>query len=202
VKAHELLEVLNREGVDCRPLPAVRARAEDDDPLLEAILGFETGSAGASRSAAGRDLERAARMADTFVSAANRTGVPAALLAAIASRETGCGEGLTDGWSENGTRFGVMGLTRNGISLDGVPDPTAMEHVEQAAAILSDCIAEAQEAQPEATATEHLKAGLIAFRSEAGKSAKDSAIDEDYASDVVARARYFQEEESLSMFRD
>jgi hypothetical protein len=175
---------------------------EDDDPLLEAILGFETGSADASRSAAVLDLERVTRMADTFVSAANRIGVPAALLAAIASRETGCGGRLTDGWAENGTRFGVMGLTRDGVSLDGMPDPTALEHVEQAAAILSDCIAEAQEAQPEATAAQHLKAGLIAYRSEAGRSAKDPATDDDYASDLIARAHYFQEEEALSMFRD
>ena len=87
--------------------------------------GLAAGGPDASHAMAKTDLNRVTPLKDRFKAAAELTGLPPALLAAIASRESRCGSVLaSDGTGDGGNAFGIMQVDRRFHTLiAGQPDP-------------------------------------------------------------------------------
>ena len=98
--------------------------------------------ADASRTMAKTDLGRVTALKDRFNAAAALTGLPPALLGAIASRESRCGNILaSDGTGDFGNGFGVMQVDKRSHTIAGLPDPKSQAHINQASGILKDALA-------------------------------------------------------------
>jgi hypothetical protein len=90
-----------------------------------------------SRTMANTDLLRVNAIKDRFNNAATKHDFPPALLAAIASRETRCGNVLRDGWGVDRHAFGIMKVDQRSHEVVGTPDPRSQAHIDQAAGILA-----------------------------------------------------------------
>src|SRR5262249_33975447 len=96
----------------------------------------------ASRTMARTDLARITALKARFNAAAVQTGLPPALLAAIASRESRCGNVLQrDGTGDGGNAFGIMQVDLRFHTIEGQPDPKSQAHINQASGILKDGLA-------------------------------------------------------------
>src|SRR3712207_5431936 len=90
---------------------------------------------GSSPKMARTDLARLKKYENAFESAAKKHGVPPALLAAIASRESRAGAALdSSGRGDGGNGFGLMQVDRRFHTPRG--GPYSAEHIDQAAGIL------------------------------------------------------------------
>lgn len=160
----------------------------------------------ASRTMAETDLARVKAIADRFCTAATKFGVPAAVLAAIASRESRCGNVLDNGWGDNDNAFGVMQVDKNYHRVQGTPDPKSLEHIEQATGIFADCLEQVEQKHPDWEAPYILKGAAVAYNAGIGTVQTKAGMDigttgNDYGSDVMARAKYYANHAELSMFR-
>ena len=117
-----------------------------------------------------------------------------ALLAAIASRESRCGNVLDSaGFGDVGHGFGIMQIDDRSWSADMSEGPTGLAHIRQAAGILAGKLERTQHiagldaARSLVTATSRYNGGngLPAPRSDLGTTGGD------YGNDVWARARYY-----------
>src|SRR5207249_2639697 len=111
------------------PTGASRQTARQDglDPGVEA-----------SRQMAETDSRRVLAHRDEFDRAGEEFGLPPALLAAIASRESRGGAALQDGWGDHHNAFGIMQVDQNYHTIEGQDDPASPAHIMQAAGILND----------------------------------------------------------------
>ncbi|MFY7934731.1 MAG: SH3 domain-containing protein [Microcystis aeruginosa] len=161
-----------------------------------------------SHKMAQTDLQRVKAMADCFCAAAAKFGVPAALLAAVASRESRCGNVLhNDGWGDGGNAFGIMQVDKRSHAVEGIPDgPKSLAHVEQATGIFANCLQQVQQKHPNWEDRYVIKGAAVAYNSGLRNVQTKEGMDigttgNDYGSDVMARAQYYANHADLSVFR-
>ncbi|MGK7875919.1 MAG: SH3 domain-containing protein [Xenococcaceae cyanobacterium] len=161
----------------------------------------------ASHQMAETDLSRVSAMADQFRTVASIFGVPAAVLAAIASRESRCGNVLdNNGWGDNGNAFGVMQVDRRFHNIEGTSNPRSPEHLQQATGIFVNCLEQVERKHPNWEAPLILKGAAVAYNSGVSNVQTQAGMDvgttgNDYGSDVMARAQYYANHAQLSIFR-
>jgi hypothetical protein len=153
--------------------------------------------ADASRTMAKTDLGRVTALKDRFNTAAALTGLPPALLGAIASRESRCGNILaSDGTGDFGNGFGVMQVDKRSHTIAGLPDPKSQAHINQASGILKDALAAMIHKFPTAPPVRQLQAAVAAYNCGSGAVTSPDTADahttgHDYSNDVWERARFY-----------
>jgi soluble lytic murein transglycosylase-like protein len=132
---------------------------------------------------------------DKFRTAGEKFDIPAALLAAIASRESRGGKVLApDGTGDRGNGWGIMQVDRRHHRPIGAPD--SLEYIEQAAAILARFRNQVQERHPNWEDKDVLKGAAVAYNSGVSNVQTVERMDvgttgDDYGSDVIARAQFY-----------
>jgi len=156
------------------------------------------GGVNESRRQAALDNERCYSLGEVFESVGVSIGLPPALLAAIASRESACGAGLDEnGMGDNGHAFGIMQIDRRyNPSINGYPDPKSRAHILQAANKLKSFLFSVSKKHPDWAAEWQLRGAIAAYNFGVLNVDSQNAIDQgttdnDYSSDTWERARYF-----------
>jgi Transglycosylase SLT domain len=158
-----------------------------------------SGGRQASHIMAETDLGRVRLLITKFNVAGSKTDLPPALLAAIASRESRCGNVLDrNGFGDAENAFGIMQVDKRSHNLEGLPDPHSQEHIDQAAAILNEAFQQARrrfEGQPLAR---QLQAAVAGYNCGVGKVQSPADADthttgQDYSNDVWTRAQFYAE---------
>ncbi|XP_004594273.1 lysozyme g-like protein 2 [Ochotona princeps] len=116
--------------------------------------------------------------------------VDPALIAAIISRESHGGAVLQNGWDYRGLKFGLMQLDKHIYHPVGSWD--SKEHLLQGVGILTDRIKAIQKKFPAWSVTQHLKGGLLAFKSGIEGVISPADIEADFVNDVIARAKFYK----------
>ncbi len=149
-----------------------------------------------SRQMARTDLRRVLTLRNIFQSCAERLDVPAALIAAIASRESRCGNVLaSDGTGDRGNGWGgIMQVDKRYHHPVGAPD--SLEHIEQAIGILVRYRDQVKERHPSWSDSNILKGAVAAYNSGVSNVQTVENMDigttgDDYSSDVIARAQFY-----------
>jgi hypothetical protein len=182
-----------------------RAKTTGASAATAAQDGLSAG-VGASHAMAETDLNRVVLIADRLASCAGKFGIPAALLAGLASRESRCGEALHGGWGDNGNGYGILQVDKRHHTIKGQPDPMSVEHIEQAADIFCDYLEEVARRHPDWKDEDLLHGAAVAYNSGVGNVRTVAGMDkgttgDDYGSDVLARAQYYLDHPSLGVFR-
>jgi len=181
--------------------------------LIENVWpGRKSGGREVSERAAKVDVDIVRRLTPIFSGVANKYSVPAALLAGIASRESGCGRLLRDGWGDRGNAFGIMQIDKNSHNIRNRSEPAGHEHVEQAAGIFHGFLeAVCRPSSPQKVAgweDRYLLQGATAAYNFGLKHVKNKekidigTTNDDYGGDVLARAKYFYNHPELKALRD
>ena len=151
----------------------------------------------ASQTMAETDLGRVRALTAKFNDAGSKTNLPPALLAAIASRESRCGNVLDrHGFGDGEEAFGIMQVDKRSHGLDGLPDPRSQGHIDQAAAILNQAFRQAQLKFAGQPLARQLQAAVAAYNCGIGAvlspaNADDHTTGRDYSNDVWARAEFY-----------
>lgn len=154
--------------------------------------GLSAGPA-ASHKMAETDRARLQKYAPEFAAAGKKYGVPPALLAAIASRESRGGAALdSHGFGDHGNGYGLMQVDKRFHKLEGGPYSTA--HIEQAAGILKSDLNAVKKAHPSWPPEQQLRGAVAAYNSGTGNVQTIKGMDvgttgNDYSNDVWARAQ-------------
>lgn len=154
----------------------------------------------ASHQMARADLERVRTLIDRFRQVGARTGLPPAILAAIASRESRCGHVLeAEGWGYDNCGYGIMQVDRRYHHLEGFGDPKSVEHIEQAARIFSTYLKQVQFNHADWQDGFLLKGAAVAYNSGVNNVQTRERMDigttgDDYGSDVIARAQFYYDQ--------
>ncbi|TSC32837.1 peptidoglycan-binding protein [Corallococcus sp. Z5C101001] len=154
--------------------------------------GLQPGVA-ASTKMAQTDLARLQKFKGNIEAAAQKYGLPPALLAAIASRESRAGAALDrNGRGDGGNGFGVMQVDRRYHTPKGTP--TGQEHINQAASILKGFVNDIKKAHPNWSEAQQLRGAVAAYNSGPGNVRTLQNMDvgttgNDYSNDVWARAQ-------------
>ena len=192
------------------PSPSVRPSSSvgRSSSLLQAIAvtgagrrtlrgsGLRSG-VGASETLAQRDLRQVRSMQQIFVSVGQDVGLPPALLAGIASRESRLGRVLrSDGWNRSRRDYGVMQISVSNSPVQR-PGPRSRAHVSQAAHILVGQLRAVRRRHPTWSQANQLRGAVAAYNFGAGNVRTLARLDigtanHDYSSDVVARAQYYE----------
>jgi hypothetical protein len=152
-------------------------------------------SAGISASyrLAQMDLHRLQRFQASFEAAGVRYGLPPALLAAIASRESRAGAKLdVNGLGSGGDCFGLMQLDSRYHPPRG--GPYSSEHIDQAARVLERLLEEVKAKHPGWPPEQQLRGAVVAYDVGVSnvRTIKDmdrGTTGDDYSNDVWARAQ-------------
>ena len=154
----------------------------------------------ASRAMADVDLKRVLKFADVFREVGAAVDVPPALIAALSSRESRCGNVLdAKGFGDQGHAFGILQIDKRFHTLLGVDKgPGSREHVEQAAGILVEFRKQVQAKHPDWEDPFVLKGAVVAYNSGVSNVQTKLGLDQgttgnDYGSDVIARAQFYSE---------
>lgn len=132
----------------------------------------------ASEAMAQQDLARIKRLASRLLTAAGRFGIPAALLAAIASRESRAGQALDEhGWGDQGNGFGILQVDKGSHTILGSENPMSQAHIEQATGILAANIDAVQAAHPDWDDVYILKGAVAAYNFGASNVKTINSID-------------------------
>lgn len=171
-------------------------------------LSLQSGGPEASKKIAALDVDAVKGMAGVFHDVAAKFGLPAALLAGIASRESHVGRSLQGGWGDQGNGFGVMQVDRNAHRIQG-QDPCGIEHVTQAAGIFANNLERMMESDRYAGWEDKylLLGATAAYNFGIGNVRTKERIDigttgDDYGGDTLARASYFYLHPDLHELRD
>ena len=150
-----------------------------------------------SRTMAKTDLGRVNAIKDRFNTVAKKYDLPPSLLAAIASRESRCGNILIDGWGDHHHGFGIMQVDI-GTFPDpaGQPDPYSVEHIDQATGLLAKYFGTMTDKFPAQPQARQLQAAVAAYnRGTGGIGSPDTAdagtTGHDYSNDVWVRASFY-----------
>jgi hypothetical protein len=172
------------------------------------LPGLSLSGPEASRRIADKDVEAVRQMAGVFHDAAAKFGVPAAVLAGIASRESHVGGVLVDGWGDKHNGFGVMQVDVRSHTIRS-RDPRGLEHVEQAAGIFDRFLQKMlTSSQYQGWEDRYLLLGATAaYNFGIGNVRNKDRIDigtshDDYGSDTLTRAKYFYQHPDLHELRD
>jgi hypothetical protein len=146
------------------------------------------------------DLPRVRAIAGVLQEVAVAFDVPAALIAALASRESRCGAVLdAQGFGDQGNAFGILQVDRRFHALRGVDEgPGSRAHLEQAVGILVNFRNQVQARHPDWEDEFVLKGAAVAYNSGVGNVQTKAGMDQgttgdDYGSDVIARAQFYAE---------
>jgi len=151
----------------------------------------------ASERIAQKDCGKVMRYKDRFEEAGRKYGVPPAVLAAIASRETHVGSvGLNrEGWSQERS-YGMMQIywTNKPNTADG---PFGQAHIDQAAEILKAHWEKMKKKYPDLSESQTFQLAVAAYNCGPNRNFDLSDPDryttgKDYSNDVLARAKYFE----------
>lgn len=150
----------------------------------------------ASHQMAKTDLRRVLALKSVFETSGQVFDVPPALLAAIASRESRCGNVLAaDGTGDRGNGFGIMQVDKrfHRIAAGG---PKSQAHVDQATGILVEFRRAVQRKHQDWSDANVLKGAAVAYNSGVGNVQTIGGMDlgttgNDYGSDVIARAQFY-----------
>jgi len=151
------------------------------------------GGVASSHKMARTDLPKIKRFADEFAAAGKKHGLPPALLAAIASRESRGGSALDSrGFGDHGNGFGLMQVDKRFHSLKGGPFSAA--HIDQAAGILKSYFNQVKAKHPDWPQVQQLRGAVAAYNSGVGNVQTIERMDvgttgNDYSNDVWARAQ-------------
>jgi peptidoglycan hydrolase-like protein with peptidoglycan-binding domain len=177
------------------PSGASFATAKQDGLAQKGIIGPK-----ASKQMAANDAKRALPHKEKFAIAAQQFGLPPALLAAIASRESRAG-GVLDkkGFGDFGNAFGLMQVDKRFHQIEGLPDPTSLQHIIQAAGILAGFRDAVAKKHPDWPDERQLQGAVAAYNSGVGNIQTLDGMDKgttgnDYSNDVWARALFFAEQ--------
>lgn len=160
-----------------------------------------------SQKMAQTDLPRIKAVADLLCNAAAKFGVPPAVVAALASRESRCGNVLdADGYGDRGNAFGILQVDKRFHTLEGTSDPRSLQHIEQAVGIFVDYLEQVEKKHPSWEDEYLLKGGIVAYNAGVSTVKTKAGVDigstgNDYGSDVIARAKYYLNHDELPMFR-
>jgi len=154
-----------------------------------------------SQAVAAMDMPRLTpALQQRFKTAEQQSGIPAAILAGISSRETGIGSpavlapnGMSRTHGNHG--YGIMQVDQAAHpgTMDGV---SSVAHIEDAAKILNATIKTVRETDPNWTPSEQLRAAIAAYNK--GHPGSDpnhpdsGTTGGDYSSDALARANYYR----------
>ncbi|NWR61266.1 LYG protein, partial [Bucorvus abyssinicus] len=157
--------------------------------------GLSYAGVAASEKIAERDLKNMEKYQAMIIEVGNRTCVDPAVIAGIISRESHAGKVLDDGWGDHGNAFGLMQVDKRYHKIEGSWDN--MEHLTQGAEILRGFSEEMQNKFPTWTTEQQLKAAISAYNAGAENVRTYDGVDigtthNDYANDVVARAKFFK----------
>ncbi|HEX8702724.1 MAG TPA: peptidoglycan-binding protein [Myxococcaceae bacterium] len=148
---------------------------------------------GASQQMARTDLSRLQQYKGAFEAAAAKHGLPPALLAAIASRESRAGAALdSNGRGDGGNGFGLMQVDFRYHSPRG--GPYSAQHIDQAAGILKGMLNEVKAKHPSWSPEQQLRGAVAAYNSGVSNVQTIAGMDRgttgnDYSNDVWARAQ-------------
>jgi hypothetical protein len=147
----------------------------------------------ASHQMAKTDLPKLTKYREDFIKVGEKHGLPPALLAAIASRETRGGSGLSNGYGDHGNGYGLMQVDKRYHKLSG--GPFSREHIDQAAGILKASFLAVQEKHPDWPYEQQLRGGVTAYNSgvrnvQSIKGMDEGTTGDDYSNDTWARAQY------------
>ena len=149
-----------------------------------------------SAQIAERDYVRVAALKAVFEAAGDHAGLPPAVLAAIASRESHCGLLLDkNGWGDNGNAYGICQIDKRSHAI--LPDsPDSLVYLNLVAAILSANLHTIKDRHPNWTAAIQLQGAIAAYNVGCGNIQTEDGIDlgtthNDYSNDVWARAQYY-----------
>ena len=150
----------------------------------------------ASEAMAQTDRARVMRHKDKFKEAGRQFGLPPALLAAIASRESRGGNVLdAKGEGDNGHGFGLMQVDdRNPFPIQRDGGPAGLAHIIQATGILRDKLTAARRRFPNLSEVEQLVVAVSRYNGGKGLPPPNSdrgTTGGDYMNDVWARARFY-----------
>ena len=128
--------------------------------------GLRTAGVGASEKMAQTDWPRVEKYIDRFYKAAVKYDVPPALLAAVSSRESRTGNILKNGgWGDlqNGDYqgFGIMQVDKKSHTPNTSEGPGGQAHINQATAILVNCLRKVQQKHP-SWSDEYILKGAVA----------------------------------------
>jgi Bacterial SH3 domain/Peptidase family M23 len=157
------------------------------------------GGVSASETMAATDRARVMRFKQLFVVAASENGLPPALLAAIASRESRGGSALDeDGLGDNGHGYGLMQIDDRSFRADTSDGPFGQAHISQASDIFKAKLSRVEDAFPSLADSAQLQTAISRYNGGRGLAAPDSdtgTTGGDYSNDVWARARFYAREE-------
>jgi LysM repeat protein len=161
------------------------------------------GGVDSSEKMAQTDRKRVMAHKDNFIAVAREFGLPPALLAAIASRESRGGAVLTkDGFGDAGHGFGIMQVdNRNPFPVVHDGGPAGQPHIKQATGILANKLKTVRQDFSDLSAVEQLEMAVSRYNGGAGKRPPDSdqgTTGGDYMNDVWARARFYARVEDWS----
>ncbi|XP_062304456.1 lysozyme g-like [Osmerus eperlanus] len=157
----------------------------------------QTAGPGGSRNMANHDLSEVNKHKDNIKSVGRQTGMDAAVIAGIISRESRGGTGLdSNGWGDHGNAFGLMQIDKRWHSPQG--GPFSEQHIRQATDILKGCYGEIKNKFPSWNEDQCLKGALAAYNMGASRVHSYESVDAnttggDYSNDVVARAQFFKD---------
>jgi hypothetical protein len=160
-----------------------------------------------SQKMAQTDLQRVKAVADRLCTAAAKFGVPPAVVAALASRESRCGNVLDPaGFGDQENAFGILQVDKRFHTIEGTPDPRSLEHIEQAVGIFADYLEQVEKKHPDWEDQYLLKGGVVAYNAGVSTVQTKAGMDigstgDDYGSDVIARAKYYLNHSQLPMFK-
>ncbi|NXJ10895.1 LYG protein, partial [Odontophorus gujanensis] len=151
----------------------------------------------ASRKIAERDLGSMNRYKVLIKKVGEALCIEPAVIAGIISRESHAGKILKNGWGDNGNGFGLMQVDRRYHKPEGTWNGET--HIRQGTKILINMIKIIQSKFPRWTRDQQLKGGISAYNAGTGNVRSYERMDigtthDDYANDVVARAKYFKQQ--------
>ena len=122
----------------------------------------------ASRQMAKTDGSRLLKHRDAFNQVGEKLGLPPALLAGIASRESRGGAALKDGWGDNHNAFGIMQVDKRYHKIEGQNDPSSQAHIMQASRILKSYRDQVRKKHPDWPPVRQLQGAVVAYNSGVG----------------------------------
>ncbi|MEL6816277.1 MAG: D-Ala-D-Ala carboxypeptidase family metallohydrolase [Cyanobacteria bacterium J06598_3] len=184
-----------------------QAKAAGASAVTAGQDGLKFSGVKASYQMAQNDWPRVEPLMDRFCRAGEKFELPPELLAAIASRESRCGNTslLVNGWGDHGNAFGIMQVDKRYHQIAGVgSDSASLAHIEQATGILADYLQQVRASHPTWKDGFLLEGAAVAYNSGVQNVRTQSRMNEgttgnDYGADVIARAQFYASRFSSSV---